>query len=140
LPVLPEGAQGPEQDDRYLGTFADDFRLAHPSKSIPALFNADGVVTQLLRKGKTVEDAREGGTSGCVETGAFGKEAYVLTGYFNLPKILELALHDGMDPRTGRRLGPPTGDPRGFATYDDLFAAWTAQMRHFVDIRSGATR
>ena len=101
----------------------------------PALFNADGVVTQLLRKGKSVEDAREGGTSGCVETGAYGKEAYVLTGYFNLPKILELALHDGLDPRTGRQLGPRTGDPRDFATFDDLFAAWTAQLHHFVDIK-----
>ncbi|HYO42856.1 MAG TPA: trans-4-hydroxy-L-proline dehydratase [Candidatus Limnocylindrales bacterium] len=99
----------------------------------PALFNADGVVTQLLRKGKSVEDAREGGTSGCVETGAYGKEAYVLTGYFNLPKILELTLNDGRDPRTGRQLGPRTGDPRDFATYAELFAAWTAQLNHFVD-------
>ena len=47
-----------------------------------------------------------GGTSGCVETGAYGKEAYVLTGYFNLPKILELTLNDGLDPRTGQQLGP----------------------------------
>lgn len=101
----------------------------------PALFNADGVVTQLLRKGKSVEDAREGGTSGCVETGAFGKEAYILTGYFNLPKILELALHDGLDPRSGRQLGPHTGDARDFASYDALFAAWTAQLRHFVEIK-----
>jgi formate C-acetyltransferase len=101
----------------------------------PALFNADGVVTQLLRKGKSIEDAREGGTSGCVETGAYGKEAYVLTGYFSLPKVLELALHDGRDPRTGRQLGPRTGDPGAFATFDDLVAAWTAQLRHFIDVK-----
>jgi len=101
----------------------------------PALFNADGVVTQLLRKGKSVGDAREGGTSGCVETGAFGKEAYVLTGYFNLPKILELTLHDGRDPRTGKQIGPHTGASADFATFDDLFAAWTAQLRHFVDVK-----
>ena len=101
----------------------------------PALFNADGVVTQLLRKGKSVGDAREGGTSGCVETGAFGKEAYVLTGYFNLPKILELTLHDGRDPRTGKQIGPHTGASADFATFDDLFAAWTAKLRHFVDVK-----
>ena len=101
----------------------------------PALFNADGVVTQLLRKGKSVEDAREGGTSGCVETGAYGKEAYVLTGYVNLPKILELALHDGCDPRTGRQLGPRTGDPGDVATFDDLVAAFTTQLRHVVDVK-----
>ena len=113
-------------------------RVVRKGYGYPALFNADGVVTQLLRKGKSVEDAREGGTSGCVETGAYGKEAYVLTGYFNLPKILELALHDGRDPRTGRQLGPRTGDPRDFATFDDLFAAWTrpaAPLRRHQDPR-----
>ena len=85
--------------------------------------------------GKSVEDARDGGSSGCVEVGAFGKEAFILAGYFNIPKMLELALHDGVDPRTGRQLGPRTGDPASFATFDDLFAAFLAQMRHFVEIK-----
>ncbi len=110
-------------------------RVIRKGYGYPALFNADGVVTQLLRKGKRVEDAREGGTSGCVETGAFGKEAYILTGYFNLPKVLEITLHDGVDPSTGRQLGPHTGDPRQFATFDQLFAAWETQLRHFLDIK-----
>jgi formate C-acetyltransferase len=45
----------------------------------PSIFNADMVVDEMLRQGKAIEDARCGGTSGCVETGAFGKEAYILT-------------------------------------------------------------
>ena len=101
----------------------------------PSVFNADAVVEELIRQGKTVEDAREGGTSGCVEAGAFGKEAYILTGYFNLPKLLELTLHDGVDPRSGEQLGPQTGNPRDFASFDELFAAWQVQVRHFVDIK-----
>lgn len=110
-------------------------RVIRKGYGYPAVFNADGVVTQLLRKGKSVEDAREGGTSGCVETGAFGKEAYILTGYFNLPKVLELALHDGADPRTGAQIGPHTGDPRSFGTFDELFAAWQTQLRHVIEIK-----
>ena len=110
-------------------------RVIRKGYGYPAVFNADGVVTQLLRKGKTVEDAREGGTSGCVETGAFGKEAYILTGYFNLPKILELTLHDGLNPRSGRQLGPHTGDPRAFAGFDELFRAWEIQLQHLVDVK-----
>lgn len=101
----------------------------------PAVFNADGVIAQLLRQGKRIEDAREGGTSGCVESGAFGKEAYILTGYLNLPKVLELALNDGVDPRTGKRIGLETTDPRSFHEFGALFAAWEAQLRHFVDIK-----
>jgi pyruvate formate-lyase/glycerol dehydratase family glycyl radical enzyme len=101
----------------------------------PSIFNADAVVEEQLRQGKRIEDARAGGCSGCVEVGAFGKEAYILTGYFNLPKMLELALHDGRDPLTGRQLGPHTGDPATFASVDDLFLAFESQLRHFIDIK-----
>jgi formate C-acetyltransferase len=75
-----------------------------------------------------------------VETGAFGKEAYVLTGYFNLVKVLELALHDGFDPRTGKQLGPRTGDPRAFQSVEDLFTAWRSQLHHFVQIKLRGNR
>lgn len=101
----------------------------------PSIFNADVVVEELLRQGKSVEDARCGGTSGCVETGAFGKEAYILTGYFNLPKVLEITLNNGWDPRTEKQVGIETGDPCVFATYDELFAAFREQLRHFIDIK-----
>jgi len=101
----------------------------------PSVFNSDLVVQEMLRVGKTLEDARNGGTSGCVETGAFGKEAYILTGYFNLPKILELTLHDGLDPRTGKQNGPHTGLPKTFGTFDDLFTAFEQQLLHFIDIK-----
>jgi len=101
----------------------------------PSIFNADMVVEELLRQGKTIEDARAGGTSGCVETGAFGKEAYILTGYFNLPKVLEITLNNGLDPRTGKRIGIESGDPLQFKTYEDLFAAFKRQLKHFVEIK-----
>ncbi len=101
----------------------------------PSFFNADAVIEEQLRMGKSIEDARCGGTSGCVETGAFGKEAYILTGYFNLPKILELTLHDGVDPRTGNQLGPRTGDPASFPDFESFFAAFEAQLAYFVDVK-----
>jgi trans-4-hydroxy-L-proline dehydratase len=101
----------------------------------PSIFNTDAIVQELVRQGKSIEDARSGGASGCVESGAFGKESYVLTGYFNLPKILELALNNGVDPVSGETLGPASGEPAGFATFDDLFAAFETQLRHFIDIK-----
>ncbi|MCX7017376.1 MAG: formate C-acetyltransferase/glycerol dehydratase family glycyl radical enzyme, partial [Candidatus Sumerlaeota bacterium] len=101
----------------------------------PSLFNTEAIVQELVRQGKSLEDARNGGASGCVESGAFGKEAYILTGYFNLPKILEITLRNGFDPRTGRPIGLTTGDPRTFATFDELFEAFEKQVRHFADIK-----
>ncbi len=118
--------------DRFLKAACEVIRKGY---GYPSVFNADGVVEQMVRCGKRIEDAREGGTSGCVETGAFGKEAYVLTGYLNTPKILELALNNGRDPRTGKQLGPETGDPRQFASLDDVFAAFERQLRHVVDLK-----
>ncbi|MBI5833905.1 MAG: glycyl radical protein [Armatimonadetes bacterium] len=110
-------------------------RVIRQGYGFPSVFNCDAVIEELLRQGKSIADARAAGTSGCVEAGAFGKEAYVLTGYFNLPKVLELTLNNGRDPRTGRQLGPRTGEAREFGTYDQLFAAWQTQVRHFVDIK-----
>jgi pyruvate formate-lyase/glycerol dehydratase family glycyl radical enzyme len=101
----------------------------------PSIFNADKVIEELMRQGKTEEEARCGGISGCVETGAFGKEAYILTGYFNFPKVLEVTLNNGVDPCTGKTIGKQTGDPRTFASYDQLYAAFREQLHYFVDIK-----
>ena len=118
--------------DRFLHRALDIVRQGWGQ---PSIFNADMVVEELLRQGKSLEDARCGGTSGCVETGAFGREAYILTGYFNLPKVLEITLNNGYDPRTKEQIGIATGDPRTFATFEELFAAFDRQLRHFVDIK-----
>ena len=101
----------------------------------PSIFNTDAIVQELINQGKTVEDARNGGASGCVESGAFGTESYILSGYFNLPKILELTLHNGIDPRTGKQTGIKTGELNEFKKYPDLLAAFKTQVEHFVDIK-----
>ena len=101
----------------------------------PSIFNADAVVQELLRQGKSIGDAREGGTSGCVETGAFGKEAYILTGYFNLVKVLEVTLHNGTDPRSGKQIGLATGSAADYSCFDDLLSAFQKQLCYFIDVK-----
>lgn len=166
--LRPDGSDGTGEVSYLLLEVISEMRLLQPSTNIqlsqrspdrfllkagevirqgwgqPSVFNADMVVEELLRQGKSIEDARAGGTSGCVETGAFGKEAYILTGYFNLPKMLELALNDGVDPRTGRQLGPRTGDPRSFGSpgdasaatgFDRLLEAYRGQIEHFIGVK-----
>ena len=101
----------------------------------PSVFNADVIILELLRQGKTIEDARSGGASGCVETGAFGKESYILTGYFNLVKVLEITLNNGVDPRTGDKIGLETGDQCAFGSFEELLAAFRQQLDYFVDVK-----
>jgi len=101
----------------------------------PSLFNTDVIIQEMLQDGKTLFDARSGGPSGCVTVSAFGKESCTLTGYMNWAKILELALHDGVDPRTGRRLGPATGDARTFTSFEEVMEAYRRQLGYFVDLK-----
>jgi len=101
----------------------------------PSVFNSDLIVQELVRMGKSLADARNGGSSGCVEVGAFGKEAYILTGYFSLPKVLELTLNNGVDPRTGKQIGLATGDPEQFGSFEQLFEAYRRQLNHLIDVK-----
>ena len=157
---LTPGGQDAVNDLTYLILdVIDEMRLVQPSTNIqlsaknpdrflkralkivregwgqPSVFNADMVVQELLRQGKSVEDARCGGTSGCVETGAFGKESYILTGYLNLPKILELTLFDGVDMRTGKQVGLRTGNASSFRSFDEVWNAFRTQLNYFVDVK-----
>jgi trans-4-hydroxy-L-proline dehydratase len=157
--LKPDGSDGVNDVSYLILEVIDEMRLLQPSSNIqlskknpdrflkkacevirkgwgqPSVFNADMVVAELVRQGKSVEDARSGGTSGCVEAGAFGKESYILTGYFNLPKVVELTLNDGYDPRTERQVGPHTGDAAAFETFDQFLEAFRRQLRHLIDVK-----
>lgn len=157
--LLSDGSDGSNELTHLLLEIIDEMHLLQPSSNVqlsrktpdavlhhalrviakgygfPSIFNADAVVEEQIRQGKTLEDARAGGCSGCVETGAFGKEAYILTGYFNLAKILELTLHNGFDPRTQQQLGPQTGDPARFHSFESLWDAFAQQLQHFVELK-----
>jgi formate C-acetyltransferase len=157
--VTPKGGDAVNELTYLILDVVEEMRLLQPSASIqvshknpdefikraariirtgfgqPSVFNTDVVIQELLRQGKTLADARTGGTSGCVETGAFGKENYNLTGYFNLPKVLEITLNNGIDPRTGKQLGLETGDARQFVNFESLIEAFNQQLNHFIDIK-----
>jgi pyruvate formate-lyase/glycerol dehydratase family glycyl radical enzyme len=154
-----DGSDGVNELTYLLLDVVEEMRLLQPSASIqvskkspdqfirragniirtgfgqPSVFNTDAVIQEMVGKGKSLRDARSGGTSGCVETGAFGKENYALSGYFNLPKILEITLNDGCDPRTGKQIGLKTGDPTRFDSFEELMQAYQKQVLHFVEIK-----
>ncbi len=111
------------------------FEIIRTGYGQPSLFNTDAIIQELVRQGKSVEDARNGGASGCVEAGAFGKESYILTGYFNIPKVLEITLHNGIDPQTNQKIGIETGAVENFKNFEQLFEAFKEQLKHFIEIK-----
>lgn len=116
--------------DRFLHAAAHVIRQGH---GYPSVFNPDTYIPEMLRQGKSLQDAREGGCSGCIEVGAFGKEAYLLTGYLNVPKIFEVTLNNGINPVTGKKAGIETGDATKFKSYDELYEAFRKQLNFVVD-------
>ncbi len=157
--LKPDGNSGVNELTYLLLEVIDEMRLLQPSTNIqvskkspdlfirkageiirkgwgqPSVFNVEAVIQELLVQGKSLVDARNGGISGCVETGAFGKESYILTGYFNLTKVLEITMNRGRDPLTGKKLGPDTGDPGNFESFDQLMDAFETQLQHFLEIK-----
>lgn len=157
--ITPDGENGVNPVSYLILDCMDEMKLLQPSSNVqisrktpqkflkraceisrkgwgqPAFYNTEAIIQELLNAGKSIEDARTGGTSGCVETGAFGNEAYILTGYFNLPKIFELTLNNGYDKVNDKQLGLELGSAEDFNTYEKLFDAYKKQIEYFLDIK-----
>jgi formate C-acetyltransferase len=157
--LTPDGSDGVNEVSYLMLDVVEEMRLTQPSACIqiskrnpqrflqraceviragfgqPSVFNSDVIIKEMLHDGKTMSDARSGGPSGCVTVSAFGKESCTLTGYINWPKIFELACNDGIDPNTGEQVGPQTGDPTPFASYEQLMEAYRRQLAYFLDLK-----
>lgn len=80
---------------------------------------------------------------GCLENTLQGNDrSGTVDVNLNIAKAVELALNDGRDMQTGKRVGPATGNPRGFADFPAFFAAFKAQlkalMERLIDCNNGA--
>jgi formate C-acetyltransferase len=157
--VEPDGSDASNEVSYLLLDVIEEMRLLQPSSMVqlskknpnrlikralkiiktgygqPSIFNTEAIISELLRQGKSIIDARKGGASGCVESGAFGTESYILTGYFNIVKVLEITLNNGTDPSTGKNIGIRSGDPTTFETFDEFYDAFEKQLNHFIDIK-----
>lgn len=81
-----------------------------------------------------MEDLREYITVGCTELILpFSSQPNTFVALISVPKVLELTLHNGKCALTGQQLGPETGDPRDFASMDELKAAFETQFRHWIE-------
>ncbi|WP_376831046.1 trans-4-hydroxy-L-proline dehydratase [Bifidobacterium apri] len=158
--LRPDGTCGVSDVSYLILEVMDEMRLLQPSSNVqisrktpehflheavkisregwgqPAFYNSEAIIQELLTMGKSLDDVYESGiASGCVETGTAGKEAYVLTGYLNIPKILELVMYRGYDHYSGKRIGIDCGDPATFASYEELYAAFERELMYVIDVK-----
>ena len=157
--VTPDGKDGVNEVSYLILDCMDEMKLVQPNSNVtisrktpqkflkraceisrkgwgqPAFYNTEAQIMELINAGKSLEDARRGGSSGCVETGAWGSEAYILTGYLNIPKIFQLTLYNGYDTYSQQQLGLELGYAWDFETYDELWNAFKKQLEYFVNIK-----
>lgn len=157
--VTPDGRSGVNNVSYLILDCMDEMKLVQPNSNVtiskktpakflkracevsrkgwgqPAFYNTEAQIMELVNAGKSLEDARRGGSSGCVETGAWGSEAYILTGYLNIPKVFQLTLFNGFDQYSGKQIGLKLGYAKDFKTYDELWEAFEKQLEHIVNIK-----
>lgn len=158
--LRPDGTSGVSDVSYLILEVMDEMKLLQPSSNVqiskkspenflrealkvsrkgwgqPAFYNSEAIIQELLYLGKSIDDARQSGiASGCVETGVAGKEAYVLTGYLNVPKVLELVQNRGFDTYSNQQVGLDLGDPRKFASYQEWYDAFFQQLQYVVDVK-----
>lgn len=157
--VTPDGRNGVNNVSYLILDCMDEMKLVQPNSNVtiskktpakflkracevsregwgqPAFYNTEAQIMELINAGKKLEDARRGGSSGCVETGAWGSEAYILTGYLNIPKVFQLTLFNGFDQYSGKQIGLKLGYAKDFKTYDELWDAFKKQLAYIIDIK-----
>ncbi len=102
---------------------------------MPAMYNDHVIIPALASRGVTLEDARDYDIIGCVEPQKGGKtEGWHDAAFFSLAKCFELALNDGADPKTAIQLGPHTGTLETMTTFEEVLAAYIAQIEYFVQL------
>lgn len=89
---------------------------------MPAFNSDEVIIPSFIEKGVKEEDAYNYSAIGCVETAVPGKWGYRCTGmsYLNFPRVLLIAMNNGIDPTSGRRFVKGYGDFRDFQTYEEL--------------------
>ena len=105
----------------------------------PAYYNDRVIIPALLARGLSREDARDYGIIGCVEPQVGGKtEGWHDAAFFNMSKVIELCLNDGVDRRTGKQIGPKSGKLEDFTSFDEVMKSYEAQTSYFVKLMAAA--
>ncbi len=105
----------------------------------PSLHNDDAVIPAMEAQGFAPEHARDWTATGCVEPTSCGRHlGHTNSMMFNMVAALEMALNDGVHPLIAEQVGPRTGDPRGFDSYEQLLEAFETQLCWLIDRAAAA--
>jgi len=103
---------------------------------MPAFVGDNSYIAFLRSHGVPLEDARDYTLAGCLDVAITGKSHMNAVGMFIVPMVFEIMMNNGIDPKTGRQLGPVTGEPENFNSFDELFTAFKTQFAYFLGLNA----
>jgi pyruvate formate-lyase/glycerol dehydratase family glycyl radical enzyme len=101
---------------------------------MPAFVGDKSYIEFLLSKGVPLSVARNYALGGCLDVALPGLMRIVGASFFVVPKVLEIFLNDGVDPRTGLEVGPFKVDLDKFQTYVEFTDALKEYLAHFIGL------
>lgn len=101
---------------------------------MPAFVSDDSYINFLTDLGFSQEDASDYAICGCLDVVIPGRSRTCGVKFFNQPMVLEIMLNNGYDKFSQEQIGPETGDPREFKTFDELMAAYDKQQDYFMEL------
>ncbi|MBL1223777.1 glycyl radical protein [Enterococcus sp. BWR-S5] len=118
-------------DNRFMNECIEVMKLGF---GMPAFNNDEIIIPSFMAIGVTEEDAYDYSAIGCVETAVPGKWGYRCTGmsYMNFPKILMIAMNDGVDPVSGKRFVKGYGHFNAMTSFEELQEAWDKTVRELT--------
>ena len=100
----------------------------------PKLFNDEPAIQGMMKKGMSLEEARDYCVVGCVEISLPGKEyGWHDAAYVNTPKMMEMVLNGGRSLNTGKQLGPDSGSLETYQSFDEVLASVDTQFEYWTD-------
>lgn len=100
---------------------------------MPAMFNDEVVIPNMLQLGHSIEEARNYGIIGCTEMNVpYNTEPFLTGGFLNIIKILELTIFNGFDPISQENCEYQTGPVEDFKTFEEFQKAYYDQLSYYL--------
>lgn len=134
------GMHQPSISVRWFWNCDDDFllhavKIASYGTGMPAFFNDEVLIPNMLQAGYSLQQARNYSIVGCTETSVGGiSEPWLTGGFINLLKILELTIFDGYDPVSANQSSMQTGDVGLFASFEEFIDGYFKQLSHYLSL------
>ena len=103
---------------------------------MPAFVGDRGHIEFLLSYGIPLRDARDYTIAGCLDVNLTGQSRNCAYPMFVVPRVFDIFMQNGVDPLSGKQVGPKTGDLESFKSFEEMMTAFKEQLAYFMQLHA----